>query len=192
MRKIERGAKFSKKLLGLILVGLMLCITIGIVYFENFGMESEGTIPSGSLRPAPRFSLADAQGVRHALEDLKGNVVVLHFWASWCHPCLGEIPEWVNFSATFQDRPVKFVAISLDQNWEDALKILPKQATPSHQLLSLLDTSGKIAEEYGTYQFPETYLLNQDLKVLTKWVGPQDWSQPQFKMLIDEQLKAHK
>jgi hypothetical protein len=84
---------------------------------------------------------------------------------------------------------VAWVAVSLDSGWSDALKILPKEKLPPH-VVSLLDESGKVPEEYGTYQFPETYALNSNLEILTKWVGPQDWQGSAMQSWIEKALAS--
>ncbi|MGZ3709054.1 MAG: TlpA disulfide reductase family protein, partial [Bdellovibrionota bacterium] len=82
-------------------------------------------------------------GKTHALGDWSGDAVVLHFWASWCPPCLGEIPQWVALARDYSGKPIRFVAVSLDQNWKDALKVLPATEV-SGQLESLIDPELKI------------------------------------------------
>lgn len=129
------------------------------------------------LRAAPSWALLDSAGKKHQLEDFLNQPVVLHFWASWCPPCLGEIPHWLELSQSYKDQPIAFVAISIDSHWKDALQVLPEKNVPSN-VLSLLDETGKSAENYGSFQFPETYLLNSKHEILMKWVGPQNWKNP--------------
>jgi thiol-disulfide isomerase/thioredoxin len=139
-------------------------------------------------RPAPRFELPQADGKPFRLESFKGNAVIVHFWASWCPPCLGEIPKWLAFAAKMRDKPVRFVAISLDQDWEHALKILPVSAVPANTV-SVLDREQKLPDPFGTYQYPETYLLDRDLKIVSKWIGPQEWDNPRILAAIEAVLK---
>ncbi|MGZ3696597.1 MAG: TlpA family protein disulfide reductase [Bdellovibrionota bacterium] len=141
-----------------------------------------------SRRAAPEFSLKDPVGKTHALGDWSGDAVVLHFWASWCPPCLGEIPQWVALARDYSGKPIRFVAVSLDQNWKDALKVLPATEV-SGQLESLIDPELKIPETYGTYQYPETYLIDRKHRILTKLVGPQEWDNPMVRKLIDKILE---
>src|ERR1700722_18791539 len=93
--------------------------------------SGEQPAPSrGNFKGAPTFALKDASGKIHTLSELKGSVIVLHFWASWCPPCLEEIANWIKFAEQFQGADskikVKFIAVSLDDSWTDAHKILPE------------------------------------------------------------------
>ncbi|WP_371359313.1 TlpA family protein disulfide reductase, partial [Salmonella sp. M241] len=76
------------------------------------------------LRAAPEFALADSSGKVHRLADLRGNTVMVHFWASWCPPCLEEIPQFLEAARAPQGRSIRWVAITEDEKWEDALKML--------------------------------------------------------------------
>jgi thiol-disulfide isomerase/thioredoxin len=147
----------------------------------------------GNFKGAPQFELKDSDGKAHRLSELKGNVVVLHFWASWCPPCLEEIAGWLKFAEQFQGPnekvKVKFVAISLDESWNDAHKILPQSALPAN-VMSLIDLSKETPDKYGTYQFPETYLIGPDLTIVTKWVGAQAWENPALRSIIERVAKG--
>lgn len=144
--------------------------------------------PVLNLKPAPTFQLPDALGKTHTLEEFRGNTVLLHFWASWCAPCVTELPQWIELSTAFKNMPVRMIAVSLDQKWEDAQKILPSSKL-SPNITSLLDISAQVPDLYGTYQFPETYLINPSLQIVTKWVGPQNWMGDEIQSLIRRQIQ---
>jgi thiol-disulfide isomerase/thioredoxin len=155
--------------------------------------NEQPTQSRGNFKAAPAFELKDDSGKTHTLSELKGNVIVLHFWASWCPPCLEEIGAWLKFAEQFQGPntkiKAKFVAVSLDESWNDAHKILPASALPSN-VISLLDLSKEVPEKFGTYQFPETYLIGPDLTVVTKWVGAQNWENPGLKNILERVANA--
>src|SRR4051812_3451868 len=107
---------------GYLCLSLLLCIMVFWGLYLGYQAVSSTPPPtSRGEKAAPSFELPDAQGKKYRLEDFKGNVVILHFWASWCPPCLDEIPQWVELGTTFHGEALKLVAISLDQKWEDAL-----------------------------------------------------------------------
>jgi thiol-disulfide isomerase/thioredoxin len=150
-----------------------------------------GASGASASRPAPEFSLKDPDGKEHSLQSLRGSVVVLHFWAAWCPPCLEEIPPIIELARAYEDKPLKVVAVSLDEKWEDALKVLPAKGLPRN-LVSLLDTTTKLPDRYGTYQYPETYLLDSDLRIVSKWVGAQPWATAEVRQVIDRELSRAK
>jgi len=181
-----------KKTVQLASVFFLIFASIGGAYFyrsHQAAQYSDVHSADVSLRSAPQWALKDSADRSHQLQDFQGKSVVIHFWASWCPPCLDEIPHWIEFAQRYQNEfknePIAFVAISLDSNWKDALKVLADAQVPAN-MVSVLDESGKIPELYGTFQFPETYLLNPKHEIVTKWVGPQNWKSPS----IDSQIYA--
>ena len=176
-----------------LLIGILIFVGGGVAFWR-VGPESQNSNVSGAnaltaeSKAAPDFSLSDYEGHSHRLSELKGNVIVLHFWASWCPPCLSEIPTWVELANHFKNQPLRLVAVSLDEKWADAQKILPSAGLPEN-LLSLIDTQTHVPDLYGTYQYPETYVIGRDQKILVKLIGPQDWSGERITKLLDEILR---
>lgn len=144
---------------------------------------------SPQARVAPPFELKDSSGVAHRLADFKGQVVLLHFWASWCPPCQAEIPKWIAASPSFKGMPLKMISISVDENWPLALKLLPQNVLGPN-MLSLLDPDSTIARTYGTTKFPETYLVTSDGFILEKFVGSEDWTGSRVRFLVQKALIA--
>ena len=169
--------KNQKKIGAVIAVIALLGIATWVVRLNT--EPTGGPSSSGTRKPAPLFELKDFSGKMHRLEEFKGQPMVVHFWASWCPPCLNEISEWIEFTKKLQGKPIGFVAISLDKSWDDAQKILNDQQLPPN-VISLLDVEGKVADQYGSYQYPETYILNSKHEIFVKLVGPQKWSMPEF------------
>jgi thiol-disulfide isomerase/thioredoxin len=163
--------------------------------FEDDGSQtapvakaSPGMTNMAHPRPAPLFELPQSDGKPFRLESLKGNAVVVHFWASWCPPCLSEIGKWLEFAAQWKGKPVRFVAVSLDQGWPEALKVLPVARLPEG-VISVLDRDQKLPDLFGTYQYPETYLLDRQLRIVSKWVGAQEWSSPAMTQAVEAALR---
>ncbi len=142
---------------------------------------------SSSRVRMPAFELKTASGAMFRSENLAGKWTVVHFWASWCKPCLAEIPVFIEFAQEWGGKPVRFVLISLDANWGDAQRVLGSSGLPA-QIISLLDASRRVSEQFGSYQYPESYWLNPQGEVVLKWVGPQDWDHPRFKRLLSQTL----
>ena len=131
--------------------------------------------------PAPDFSVNGSDGAI-SLHDLKGKVVILHFWATWCPPCLQEMPSLMALQHRMQDR-VTVLAVSLDVD-PDAYQTFLK----NHQidLLTARDGDQKSSRLYGTYQFPETYIIDREGKIRRKLIGAMDWNDPQIEQYLKE------
>jgi peroxiredoxin len=172
-----------------VLIGFITLVLLGgavtaITYWNSKGSSKDAS----GYRAAPNFALQDAEGKVHKLSDFRGKIVLLHFWASWCPPCLGEIPNWLEMAEQFKGKPVQLFAVSLDESWQAAHKVLPTDRLPAG-VVSVIDPKTQVSEQYGSYAFPETYLISPKGEIITKWVGPQDWKNPNFVRMMDELSK---
>ena len=124
-------------------------------------------------------------------EKLVGNYYLLHFWAKWCEPCAEEIPHLVEFAkAVALPRPLFVVAVSLDPTLDEAKSLLPSEGRdlPPNFILAL-DAEKKSAEAIGSYQYPETYFIGPDGKVIEKWIGAQKWQRPEVMEYFRQKVK---
>jgi len=127
------------------------------------------------LMPAPDFTYSTVQGKTGNLRDHKGKTLLLHFWASWCGPCLIEFPDLVELA---RKKPENFVilAVSTDKNLADINKFLANlDKTIPENFIVIQDGDKKISQDlYQTVKLPETYLINPDQKITEKRIGPQE------------------
>lgn len=166
----------------LLLGGVLAAAGGGYLFFANKNLN-----PASELVSAHPFELKDLQGKVWDLEHFKGKFTVLHFWASWCAPCLEELPKILQWSKGFPKDRFALLIVSLDEKWADAREVLPKNPLPEN-VVSVIDPDSSLANQYGSYQFPETYFITPDQKVSSKWVGPQDWNASYFQKRVEEYI----
>jgi cytochrome c biogenesis protein CcmG/thiol:disulfide interchange protein DsbE len=127
-------------------------------------------IPSPLLgRPAAAFSLTTFAGAPVSLESLRGKVVLLNFWASWCVPaCYDEAPALESTWREYKDKGVVIVGVDIQDREEAARKFI---AQFGHSFPNAPDPGGKVAVDYGVYGVPETFFIDRKGRVRFKQVG---------------------
>ena len=118
---------------------------------------------------APNFSLQLPDGGVLGIEDLRGKVVMLDFWASWCPPCRDEAPALAQVYRQYRERDVEFVGINLWDNPGDAELFLQQEG---HEYPNGIDAEGKIAISYGVRGIPEKFFINREGLIARKFTGP--------------------
>ena len=133
----------------------------------------QGTRPAQLGKDAPQFTVTDSDHTV-SLSQFRGKTVVLNFWATWCPPCVAEMPSLVQMQKILGDKVV-VLAVSTDVD-EGAYK----QFIRDHHvdLLTVRDAANKSNALYGTYKFPETYIIDKDGKIRRKFIGGADWTSP--------------
>jgi cytochrome c biogenesis protein CcmG/thiol:disulfide interchange protein DsbE len=138
--------------------------------------------------PAPAFTMpalrrgsVTPDSIR--LSSFRQKVVVLNFWATWCPPCVEETPSLNKFAAEMENKGVTVVGVSVDQD----PAALTKFAADYHlSFLLARDPDQIVAARYGTFKFPETYILDRDGKVAEKIIGAIDWQDPRIAAFVGE------
>src|SRR5579863_1026193 len=142
--------------------------------------------PSLAGRKAKDFDM-QITGASH-LSDLRGKVVVLNFWASWCPPCLEETQSLNTLQQAIASKGGVVLGISVDEDKDAYEKFL----VDNHVVFpTYRDATKKTATDYGTSMFPETYLIDRQGRLARKIVGPQDWQSPEVMRSIDVLLKQN-
>ena len=132
---------------------------------------------------APEFSITADNGRTVTLPNFGGKLLVLNFWASWCGPCIQETPSLSQFATTYAPKGVVVLGISVDKD-ENAYRAFLQRLKPTF----LYTREFKLHEDYGTYMYPETYIIDAKGKVLQKLAEPADWMDPRMTQLIDSLL----
>jgi thiol-disulfide isomerase/thioredoxin len=124
---------------------------------------------------APDFTVSDGQRTVQ-LSQLRGKPVLLNFWATWCPPCVEEVPSLVALQQQMGDK-VTVLAVSMDED-VDAYKAFTAKRMPG--LLTVRDGDKKSSALYGTFAYPETFLIDKDGKIQRKFIGAVEWTSPEM------------
>jgi peroxiredoxin len=131
---------------------------------------------------APAFVLENLRGGSVSLGELRGKVVFLHFWATWCPPCLVELPALTRFVEALDQRRVALLAVCVDNERPGRIKEFMRGM--GDQIPTYLDPGGSLARKYGTLRFPETYILDQEGVVCRKVIGAGDWKMSKWARIL--------
>lgn len=119
------------------------------------------------------------------LSDLRGKVVVLNFWATWCPPCVEETPGLIQLNQRIAGRGGMVLGVSVDEDEAAYRAFIQKNGI---DFLTYRDPSKKSALDYGTTMYPETYVIDRKGKIARKIIGPQDWNSPDMVAYFDTLL----
>jgi len=136
---------------------------------------------SGSRPPrigsnAPQFTVQDSDRTVN-LNQLHGQIVVLNFWATWCPPCVEEMPSLVEMQRHMKAKGVTVLAVSIDVD-ENAYRAFLKQH--GVDLLTVRDPAQKTPALYGTHGWPETFIIDRNGMIRRKFIGAVDWTEPEI------------
>jgi len=134
--------------------------------------EPSGKVEEGD--PAPTLALPDLEGRKRSLKEHRGRVVVMNFWASWCPPCIREMPSLQELHVS-AGGDVDVIGVSVDDDPRDARELASRLELT---FPTLLDPGGKESARWGTVMFPETWILDPEGHVVERVVGERDWSDP--------------
>jgi peroxiredoxin len=134
---------------------------------------------------APDFEVIRADGSRLKLSDLRGKVVFINFWATWCPPCREEIPDLEKLTAKMKDVNVPFeiLAVSSDESWADIHRFMAGK--PTKMLIGLDPNKQAIASLYGTEKLPETYVVDRDGRLRLRFINVQPWTDPRIHRYLE-------
>ena len=161
---------------------------VGIVWIKSLVPPES---PSGSLQflsAAPELPIFDKAGKKTDLAKQKGKIFIVHFWATWCPPCVDEIPALSRFWDKYRTREdVELYAISVDKDWKTIDDFMAKN--PSTIPL-FHDPGAATAKRFGTTQYPETYIINDKGRVLFRVQGAVDWSDADVRARIEQLIAS--
>jgi cytochrome c biogenesis protein CcmG/thiol:disulfide interchange protein DsbE len=154
---------------------LVLAVIVGGTVFFAIQSRQPGPLEAGDQ--APDFTLPSLNARPISLRNFRHGVVVLNFWATWCPPCVEETPSLKRFANELQGSGVSVIGVSVDQDAQ-ALKRFVSEAQLPFPIAR--DPDQAVASRYGTFKFPETYIIDSQGKIAKKVIGAVDWQDPRI------------
>jgi cytochrome c biogenesis protein CcmG/thiol:disulfide interchange protein DsbE len=163
-----------------LLRGAIVLLSVVLVFFIYSAIHERVVVAGDN---APEFTIRADNGRTVTLPNFGGKLLVLNFWATWCPPCVQETPSLSQFAATYANKGVVVLGVSVDRD-EKAYRAFLQKFSPAF----LTARENKLHEDYGTFMYPETYIIDAKGKVLQKLAEPADWMDPKMTALIDSLL----
>jgi peroxiredoxin len=166
---------------------LVLCISLFIIGYIVKDRKGEKKVITKGDR-APEFRLPALDGRFVSLSDFKGKILMVHFWATWCPPCVEEMPTLDGLYDTLRGSGFELIAVSVDEAGTDVVTAFMKKNRLNVPVL--MDPDKTISGLYGTYRFPESYIVDRNGIVRYKAIGPRDWGKPANRKIVQDILDA--
>jgi cytochrome c biogenesis protein CcmG, thiol:disulfide interchange protein DsbE len=162
----KKPARKKRSALNNIVIGVWVGILIGALALAGYGIYASRQVQQGMQavasvmldQPAPPFELEDMQGNLVRLEDLKGKIVVLNFWATWCGPCVQEMPIFQKYQDMYPD---DLVVLGIDMQ-EDPRRVTDFLKNIDVRYTIVIDGPGDVGRAYNVLGLPTTFFIDQD------------------------------
>lgn len=175
----------NMRILGLLLT-LALSVGMGVLYWQSRSWDSQSLpdsykiledLEKQGIYENPDMVMENLDGEKLSLHSLKGKIVILSFWATWCEPCVEEFPSFIKLLDEFPEKVV-VIAISHDLDKKDVREFVDAFKGHRKNLYLTMDPGKKISEAFRVDRLPEGFVFSSDGKLLKKIIGIQDWASP--------------
>lgn len=149
--------------------------------------EVSGVVEVRENKPVPEITVNSLTNVPLKLSELKGKVVLLNFWATWCPPCREEIPSMVKLNSAMAGKPFQMVAISIDEGGVPDIEAFFKES--GYSLPAFTDPGGVAVKAYGITGVPESFVIDKNGILVKKVIGPLAWNSPETIAFLEGLMK---
>ena len=149
----------------------------------NEQMQALGIDAPRERLPAPLFELPALDDSRVRLQDYRGRLVLIHFWATFCEPCREEMPALAALAESPGGQEVIVLAVAVDRGNRRGVATFANRYAP--QLTVPLDAAGDVRAQYEIEALPTTYLVGRDGRFIGRSIGERDWTDPAFRKLFE-------
>jgi thiol-disulfide isomerase/thioredoxin len=155
------------------------------------GCSKKDTASGGSevreKKPAPEITVNSLTNVPLKLSSLKGKVVLLNFWATWCPPCREEIPSMMKLNSAMAGKPFQMVSVSIDEGGVPEISAFFKES--GFSLPTYTDPDGAAVKTYGITGVPESFIIDKNGILVKRVIGPLAWDSPETITFIEGLMK---
>jgi peroxiredoxin len=151
--------------------------------------EEQESPPVAAGGKAANFKLEALDGSTVSLEQLKGKVVFLNIWATWCGPCREEMPSMETLYDELRTNR-DFVMLAVSQDTKGRLVVAPYVEKNGYHFKILLDPENKVGEAYDVSGVPETFIIDREGRIVAHHMGAFDWSRPDVKDALKQLLES--
>lgn len=162
---------------------LLMTLALGLTL--STGGQAAG-FEARAATPAPAMKARDLSGATKTLADYRGKVVVLNYWASWCPPCLREMPSMERLRVKMKGRPLEIVALASAESAGDVKAFLSKMALG---FPILLDPDGSNTKRWKVFALPTSFVLDAQGRVRHVLTGPTEWDEGEALEIIQTMLE---
>jgi thiol-disulfide isomerase/thioredoxin len=169
------------------LIGVLFLLSNLSAYGQGSALFSKIGIQSISdKKNTPDFCLQELNSEKFGSKTLKGKIIFINFWTTWCGPCKEEMPSMETLYQRYKERDFILLTISLDYGSpEQVKKFIEKHG---YHFPVLLDPKGKTLDLFEINKIPATLIINKHGKLIGRAIGPRNWSSPEVFSLVDQML----
>ena len=167
---------------------IILSVIAAVAVIAVLGVFAMSRAPKPAQTASPHkpikafgFTLKDINGKTHSLSDYRGKMILLNFWATWCHPCRQEMPSMQKMYENCDRERFEILAVNAK---EDAVTVRAFAKKNGYTFPILLDPDYKISGMYRVSAIPITYLIDKDRNIIGRVCGAQEWKWDQIKPLL--------
>ncbi len=170
---------------------LVYCLILSVALLMTAGCKKKeqaaGVAEVKETKPAPEITVNSLKNVPLKLSELKGKVVLLNFWATWCPPCREEIPSMIKLNSAMAGKPFQMVSVSIDEGGVPDIEAFFKES--GFSLPTYTDPDGVAVKTYGITGVPESFVIDKNGILVKKVIGPLAWDSPETIAFLEGLMK---